>query len=380
MVGGIIMSRRGDNIHKRSDGRWEGRYIISRDSKGKAIYRSVYGKTYSEVRKKVTYECNSKKQEIIYDNNETVDIIAHQWLAETKKTKKYSTFIKYEYIYNCHIKHHIGDLRITDVTHDSCISLIEKEYMNSNKSESNLSRSTINSIKNVINQILNYGHNPIEININKNMFQSSEYICSEPVFTKDEQKKIQNYLLDNIDSYKLGIYVCMLTGLRLGEICALTIENIDLSQRTIKVTQTAQRIKSTESFPKTKLIVSSPKTINSIRTIPICDVLYSVLNTHMSNTTYLVNGFDVMEPRTYQYFFGKILNTLSIEKKNFHSLRHTFATNCIDSGMDPKCLSEILGHSDVKTTWNRYVHPSLEQKIKQINSFAYNYGQINGQN
>ena len=86
-----------------------------------------------------------------------------------------------------------------------------------------------------------------------------------------------------------------------------------------------------------------------------------------------------MEPRTYQYFFHRTLKTLSIEEKGFHTLRHTFATNCIDSGMEPKCLSEILGHSDIKTTLNKYVHPTFEQKIKQINSVASNYGQINGQ-
>lgn len=250
--------------------------------------------------------------------------------------------------------------------------------MNSKDNGSKLSCSTLNSIKNVLTQILHFGQSSVEITINKNMLQSFDYNDKEPVFSKDEQQKLQNYLLKDIDGYKLGIYVCMLTGLRLGEICALRIENIDLAKRTIKVTQTAQRIKSTEATSKTQLIVSSPKTVNSIRTIPICDVLYSVLNVHMSNTTYLVNGYEIMEPRTYQYFFYKVLDVLSIEKKNFHSLRHTFATNCIDSGMDPKCLSEILGHSDVKTTWNRYVHPSLEQKIKQINSFALDYGQFYG--
>ena len=372
------MSRRGDNIRKRKDGRWEGRYIISRDSTGKAIYHSVYGKSYSEVKEKIVNECNKAKQGCVCDNNKTFDSVAQEWLTEIRNSKKYSTYIKYEYIYNCHIKHHIGDIKIKEVTHDCCGSLIEAEYMNSKDNGSKLSCSTLNSIKNVLTQILHFGQSSVEITINKNMLQSFEYNDKEPVFSKDEQQKLQSYLLKDIDGYKLGIYVCMLTGLRLGEICALRIENIDLAKRTIKVTQTAQRIKSTEATSKTQLIVSSPKTVNSIRTIPICDVLYSVLNVHMSNTTYLVNGYEIMEPRTYQYFFCKVLDVLSIEKKNFHSLRHTFATNCIDSGMDPKCLSEILGHSDVKTTWNRYVHPSLEQKIKQINSFAQDYGQFYG--
>ncbi len=372
------MSRRGDNIRKRKDGRWEGRYIISRNSAGKAIYHSVYGKSYSEVREKLIDECNKTKQACICDNKRTFDSVAQDWLTETRNCKKYSTYVKYEYIYNSHIKQHIGNKRIKEVTSDCCISLIEAEYLNPKGNNSKLSRSTLNSIKNVLTQILHYGHNPVEITINTNMLQSYVYNDKKLVFSKDEQQKLQSYLLNDIDSYKLGIYVCMFTGLRLGEICALKIENIDLTERTIKVTQTAQRIKSKEETSKTRLLVSSPKTVNSIRIIPICDVLYSVLNVHMSKTTYLVNGYEVMEPRTYQYFFYRVLDSLSIDKKNFHSLRHTFATNCIDSGMDPKCLSEILGHSDVKTTLNRYVHPSLEQKIKQINSFAHNYGQIYG--
>ena len=93
----------------------------------------------------------------------------------------------------------------------------------------------------------------------------------------------------------------------------------------------------------------------------------------------LQNGEKVMEPRTYQYYFKKLLKAISIEANNFHTLRHTFATKCIESGMDPKCLSEILGHSDVKTTLNKYVHPSLEQKINQINSITLDYGKESGQ-
>ena len=98
----------------------------------------------------------------------------------------------------------------------------------------------------------------------------------------------------------------------------------------------------------------------------------------MPDTIYIVNGSKLMEPRTYLYYFQRLLTNLSVETKKFHSLRHTFATNCIINGMVPKCLSEILGHSDIKTTLNKYVHPSMEQKMYQINSFSYDYGQING--
>lgn len=374
------MSKRGDNIRKRKDGRWEGRYIFSRDSQGKAIYHSVYGRSFNEVKEKLNNVSQNTKS-IEQDNNcSTVDVMAENWLQKIKLCKKYSTYIKYSYIYNSHIKQHLGNKPINSINVGDCISLIEFECFKENNDGKKLSKSMINSIRNVLLQIMNYGDNPIEISEIGCKVQVSQnfYPREISIFTKEEQKKLHNYLLNDMNNFKLGIYVCMLTGLRLGEICALRTDNIDLSERTISVTQTAQRLKSEKVAAGTELIISRPKTVNSNRIIPICDILLSVLRKHLSCNLYLVNGNNVMEPRTYQYFFQRILASLSIEKKNFHSLRHTFATNCIDSGMDPKCLSEILGHSDVKTTLNRYVHPSLEQKMKQINFFATDYGQING--
>lgn len=119
------------------------------------------------------------------------------------------------------------------------------------------------------------------------------------------------------------------------------------------------------------------KTFSSQREIPICDYLAEILQAYMPDSKYLL-GNKPYEPRTYQYKLKKYFEYLSIDEKHFHTLRHTFATNCIASGMDSKCLSEILGHADVKTTLNRYVHPSFDNKIQQINSVA-NRCQINGQ-
>lgn len=380
MVGGIIMSRRGDNIRKRKDGRWEGRYVFTRDMNGKAIYRSVYGRTYAEVREKLSNILVAVSNAYVYQV-ETVNEVASRWLEEVKLYKKYSTYVKYEYIYINHIKQQIGNKKMVDVNEELCTALIDSEYYNTTDNSIKLSNSTINSIKNVLTQIVKYGTKNVSFKINNNRKAScnTKSLESIQIFTKCEQQRIIEYLLEDIDSYKLGILVCMFTGLRLGEICALRRDSIDLSNRTIKITQTVQRIKSTRPDTKTELVVSSPKTANSYRIVPICDMLHSILSENMVETYYVVNGSNVMEPRTYQYFFKKLLNSLSIEVKNFHCIRHTFATNCIDSGMEVKCLSEILGHSDVKTTLNKYVHPTLEQKINQINSFSYDYGQINGQ-
>lgn len=374
------MSRRGDKIHKRKDGRWEGRYIYSRNNVGRAIYRSVYGKTYAEAKEKLTNAKKSfKESDYIYENL-TVEEIAEKWFQEVKVCKKYSTYIKYKYIYDIHIRKYLEKKKISSVTAEECVRVIKRECIKENSNEISLSRSMVNSIRNVLTQIMKYGNNPIKIS--SDLYNITNLKCiynnGVSIFTKDEQKRILEYLLLDMNNYKLGIYVCMFTGLRLGEICALKTTNIDLSKRIIYVTHTAQRIKSDSCEKKTELLMSKPKTPTSYRMIPICDILFNVLKEYMSNEIYLVNGFDIMEPRTYQYFFQRILNSLSIEKKNFHSLRHTFATNCISSGMDPKCLSEILGHADVKTTLNRYVHPSLEIKLKQLNSFATDYGHSNG--
>lgn len=373
------MSRRGDNIRKRSDGRWEGRYIISRNSVGKAVYRSIYGKTYTEVKEKLML-CVKENKMQTGDSNDSVNDIAIRWLNDVKKYQKHSTYIKYEYVYNNHIKQHIGKKKINDITPDDCAELLICEYSNGTNQCVTLSDSTMNSIRNVLTQIIRYGTKDYSFKISDNIkCLKKKDTKSIKIFSKDEQQKVFQALLKNMNCYNLGIYICMLTGMRLGEICALRKSDINLSQKTITINRTVQRVKTDSSITKTELVISTPKTMSSNRIIPICDMLFSILCEYMVDTEYIVNGEKVMEPRTYQYYFKNLLISLSIETKNFHALRHTFATNCIESGMDPKCLSEILGHSDVKTTLNKYVHPSLEQKMNQINSITIDYGNLHGQ-
>lgn len=373
------MSRRGDNIRKRADGRWEGRYIISRNSVGKAVYRSIYGKTYTEVKEKLIL-CVKENTVQTGDSNDSVNDIAIRWLDDVKKYQKHATYVKYEYIYTNHIKQHIGEKKIRDITPDDCAELLIYEYSSGTNQCVTLSESTMNSIRNVLTQIIRYGTKDYSFKISDNIkCLKKKDTKNIKIFSRDEQQKVFQALLKNMNCYNLGIYICMLTGMRLGEICALRTSDINLSQKTITINQTVQRVKTDSSITKTELVISTPKTVNSNRIIPICDMLFSILSEYMVDTEYIVNGEKVMEPRTYQYYFKNLLISLSIETKNFHTLRHTFATNCIESGMDPKCLSEILGHSDVKTTLNKYVHPSLEQKMNQINSITIDYGKLHGQ-
>ena len=126
------------------------------------------------------------------------------------------------------------------------------------------------------------------------------------------------------------------------------------------------------STKKTSVRITPPKSECSIRTIPIADNIKDYLLSERGRGTFLLPGCKkpYVEPRTLQNRFHAILSNAGIKNANFHTLRHTFATRCIEQGMDVKCLSEILGHSSVSITLNRYVHPSLSLKIESINKLS----------
>lgn len=201
-----------------------------------------------------------------------------------------------------------------------------------------------------------------------------------------DQQKLTEYLLTELDIYKLGILLCLFMGLRLGEICALKWEDIDMISRTLHVNRTVQRLpvdtvhtsgssqNNHTATRKTSLYIDSPKTSNSLREIPIPDFIYDKLsdyyNTSIKSDSYFLKKNQPMDPRTYQNRFHIYIKEAGIGNTHFHALRHTFATNCISSGADAKSVSEILGHSNVNITLNRYVHPNLETKRSAINSIV----------
>lgn len=371
----IIMSKREDIIRKRTDRQWEEKYRCNEAiPENKICYISVYGKTCSKVKNTLPELQTKGRNEISEQKNHALtSFYAEKRLIHIKNHCKYSTYIKYKYIYEGHIRNHFEYIPLSDLSEETCGQLLLQEYQNCGQT---LSMSTMNSIKHVLNQILKYG----KVNFNVSM---PEYIQADKkferhevsIFTPYEQKKFIKYLSKEMDVYKMGVMLCLFSGLRLGEICALSTQNIDLANKTLKISQTVQRIKN-ESGTATTLYCAPPKSFCSIREIPLCDNMIEIIKKYNSSGTYLINGDSPMEPRTYQYRFNKYLKEAEIPKKNFHSLRHTFATNCIANGMDVKCLSEILGHSDVKTTMNRYVHPSMETKRIQINQCMSEYGQI----
>ena len=371
------MPRRGENIRKRADGRWEGRYkCIAPASEKGVYYKSVYGKSYNEVKQKLLLICRETHNDAsISTLKHTFSECMSMWLDNLSQKCKYSTYIKYRYICECHLKHFACEIQISEITNEICEKYLIEEQSSDGKK---LSLSTMKTICHVLNQILKYGESSVKISLPERIIQTYKYDTKEiAIFSIEEQRKLLDFLYDQTDRYKLGILICLFSGLRLGEICALKIDDIDLFNRCIRVSRTVQRIKS-DGIQRTTLYCAPPKSAGSIRTIPLCDVLVELLIEMDIQGEYLLNGKTLMEPRTYQYMFSRYLKAAYISHKNFHSLRHTFATNCIGSGMDVKCLSEILGHSDVKTTMNRYVHPSMENKRHQMNKCFADYGQNHG--
>ena len=209
--------------------------------------------------------------------------------------------------------------------------------------------------------------NHIELSFNYPKDESNKKIY---VLTKNEQKKITDYCINNINSRNIGILISLYSGLRIGELCALKWEDIDFKKSLIIITKTVQRIYIKDKLEsKSKIIITNPKTKNANREIPINkDFLEILKQVKTNNRDYVISGNNkLIEPRTYRKYFDKVLKTIKINHINFHALRHTFATNCISLGIDYKTVSELIGHANVNITLNLYVHPRMSQKKKCIN-------------
>lgn len=192
------------------------------------------------------------------------------------------------------------------------------------------------------------------------------------VLTADNHKRILKYLKANFTFRNLGIYICLTTGMRIGEICALKWKDINTDAGTISVRRTIERIYCPENKKRrSKLIISTPKTCNSCREIPASMELLSLIRPlkKIVNPDFFVltNAPKPTEPHTYRNYYNNLMEQLGMPRIKFHGLRHSFATRCIESNCDYKTVSVILGHSDISTTLNLYVHPNFEQKKRCIN-------------
>lgn len=308
--------------------------------------------------------------------SKTVKMISEEWLSTVRYNLKPSTYNKYMYLSNYHIIPCLGELYMNEINNkiieDFIHQKLELEKSSQNK---HLSSKTVKDILSVLKQIIRFAEKSgIFVQCSNEIF-SIRCKTKEPrVLLKNEQDILIKFLINNLDCYNIGILLSFFTGIRIGELCALQWNDIDFEAKTIRICKTMLRIQLFDlSKEKTGIIVSEPKSPSSNRIIPIPDFMFELLLKHKSTNDdyYVLSGCKkYVEPRVIQYRFKKITNELNIKNATMHTLRHTFATRCIEVGVDVKSLSEILGHSSVDITLNRYVHSSIEQKRKCMELFA----------
>lgn len=369
------MPRTGENIYKRKDGRWEGRYIKARTWDGKAQYGYLYAKTYKEVKKKLCEAILKNENKEISNKNETKKLfedVAENWLHLIQVQIKASTYIRYRNLLNTYIYPHFSKRPIMDITTQEVNEYCNELRVSGGKYGQGLSAKMVSDILSVIRSVLRHA-------LSQGLYVRcrAETICIRQnpkaihILSFSEQKQLYNYLIEHPSSMNFGILLCLYTGMRIGELCALRWEDISLTENTIYIHRTMQRLQiENPTHTKTKVIITSPKSGHSVRLIPLPDQLDFIRNNfHM--TGYVLTGSEAfVEPRTMQNYFKRLLNEIQIEPINFHALRHTFATRCIEAGVDLKTLSEILGHSSVSITMNRYVHPTMQMKRDNMKRFS----------
>ncbi|MCM1173545.1 MAG: site-specific integrase [Blautia sp.] len=356
------MSKRGENIYKRRDGRWEGRIRNAVYLRSGQKYRSVYGKTYGEVKRKL----DEAKRGPLEENRCTVSMreAFHIWCGDKKGRWKESTYAAYRQTAEKHILPHLGEMSLCRINGPVMGAFLTQLQARNPE----LSDSYLSYICGIVQRIMTYMQRKtgMELAVPPNPAGAEKRARAVPPGDA-ELSVLEAYLLRNAgDGTCIGILAALHTGLRIGELCALAWEDIDLGSGILHVRNNIQRVKNYDGQKnKTELLLLPPKTVNSVRDIPIPPVLFRVLlacRKSGSGPLMIGPGGGFLDPRTLQYRFEKILKDCGITHFKFHMLRHAFATRCIEKGFDSKSLSEILGHSSIQITLNLYVHSTLQQK------------------
>lgn len=364
------MPRRGENIYKRKDGRWEGR-----QHKADGKYQYFYGKSYREVKEKMKFflengksaEKNSQKMvhNAVYQFN--------TWLeCKAIHRVKPST---YESYYHCIKKYIIPFYLRTgseEITEESVL-----EFVTSMKEDASLSETYKKKIlavfKTALKEILLTRKDCSSILESVKLPKADQKEVQ--IFTMKEQRLMEQAAMNDKDKRALGIVLCFYTGIRLGELCALKWSDFDLEAATMSIKRTVSRTKNfSVTDNKTMLNIGTPKSRTSIRKIPLPAFLVKLAKEHMlsgkKEDFYILTGSDVpIDPRAYQKLYKKILQKAGVQDRKFHSTRHTFATRALELHVDIKTVSEILGHSNVAITMNVYAHSLMEQKKIAIDKF-----------
>lgn len=294
--------------------------------------------------------------------------VAIMWREAKRPIVKHSTMCAYNLTLQTHLLPRFGDM--------TSIGEADVQRFALEKLTSGLAKKTVRDMVAILKSVVRYGNKyaayPFEEwNVE---YPTDTEMRRLPILAMGDQKKLMRYLTENPTRQNIGIMLAVSTGMRIGEVCALRWEDVDMVQRIITVRHTVGRVYNCER-KSTEIIYSTPKTRKSCREIPISGQLMRLLKAvrSKSESPYVVgNAANTKEPRAYRDYYTRLLKRLGIPKTVFHVYRHTFATRCIESQCDYKTVSAILGHSNVATTLNLYVHPDIGQKrrcIERMNRF-----------
>ena len=295
----------------------------------------------------------------------TIKQVCENWLENVRCRCKASTHAAYTRIVQRRILPLLADATLDSITPKAICEFIERNRRIGRLDHRGpLAPKTLNDMQSVLLLALRFGGKEITA------ARSNASQGLLPVLSATEHKKLVRHLRLDLNRKNFGILLALFTGLRIGELCALKWSDVDLQAGVLHISKTVQRIQTPGGATKTALYIDIPKSRASIRTIPITAFLLQELSV-IAQPGYLLTGTEkCMEPRILQDYFQRLLKQAGFAHKNFHTLRHSFATRCVEAGMDAKTLSVLLGHSNVKFTLERYVHPSLEQKRKQMELLA----------
>lgn len=369
------MARHGENIYKRKDGRYEGRYVIGKTLAGKTRFGYVYSYQYAEVKMLLT----KKKAELM--EHTTHSEIARkgrfsEWMKywmenELMGSVKASSYQTYLYQAKRHLIPHLGNIELSELNPKVVLSFV------SCLQEKGLSESTVRSVYRLLSACMRAAldEGVIRKNPCKKIRIQYEEGREQRVMSQNEQKIVEREMKREGN---LSALMSMYTGLRLGEICGLKWADVDWENGTITVRRTVQRLKKLcpDCGAKTHIMIGSPKSCSSHRTIPMPAFLLKQLRELQKQTKEDISDFifsttaNPAEPRTIQRRFEKAMCRLGLSGVHFHTLRHSFATRLLELGIDIKTVSVLLGHSSAKTTLDCYAHSLLEQQRNAVSRLA----------